>query len=104
VPGVAATARQPRRPESLEQFRAPVSKRPGQAHGQAPGPRPNPGHAQRPAAPAPAARVAASPSPRAIEGRGPTAHAADTGLPDLPGRVVVSGNDRVRRGAAAKRP
>lgn len=87
--GDAPAPRQPRRPESLEHFRAPVTRT-----------------SQRAAAPVPTARVAAAPAKaRAIEGRGPAARADETSPElDLPGRVVVSGTDRVRRGAAAKRP
>jgi hypothetical protein len=61
-------------------------------------PAPSPG---QPAEPAPRPNV--RPAPRAIEGR-PPVHATD--LPDLthmPGAVVLSGRDRERHGAAAKK-
>ena len=57
------------------------------------------------ASPKPSAPAAASkPAPRQIEGRGPARKLTDK--PDLsamPGAVVVSGKDRQRQGAAAKK-
>jgi hypothetical protein len=63
----------------------------------------------RPAQPARAAQPAtpppARPAPRAIEGRGPSRRPADAPvLEHMPGAVVVSGAERRRHGAAAKRP
>lgn len=84
------------------------SKRPA-----APAPAPAPSPAQKPkaakapatASPKPSAPAATSkPAPRQIEGRGPARKLTDK--PDLsamPGAVVVSGKDRQRQGAAAKR-
>lgn len=113
----AAPPRLPKRPEQLEHFRAPVVKR--TASGGAPASAPVAGpQAVRPAAPAarpaqaPAAApapkakapVGPKPAPRAIEGRGPARKLNDQ--PDLsamPGAVVVSGRDRERQGAAAKK-
>lgn len=114
----ATPGRLPKRPEQLEQFRAPVVKRTAAAGGakaSAPstGPqaaRPVAPTAQRApapsAAPAPKAKAPAAPkpAPRAIEGRGPTRKMNDQ--PDLsamPGAVVVSGRERERQGAAAKK-
>lgn len=101
----ATPARLPKRPEQLEQFRAPVGKR--AVAGAAPTGAPR---AARPAAPAAApspkaqAPTTAKPAPRAIEGRGPARKLNDQ--PDLsamPGAVVVSGRERERQGAAAKK-
>lgn len=99
-----ATARRPRRPESLEQFKAPVV---GHGQGQ---PRPR---AARP--PAPPSAVAPRTAARSIEGRGPAARAQTpapahaTPRPPVTSasatdRVVVSGAERARLGAAARRP
>lgn len=125
-----AAPRLPKRPEQLQQFAAPVGKRPAAAkpapapalkaapgpakvapRAQAPAaPQPVPQRAAaKPAAPAPAAtapRAAAAPkpAPKQIEGRGPVRKLTDQ--PDLsamPGAVVVKGNDRLRQGAAAKK-
>lgn len=117
--------RLPKRPEQLEQFRAPVVKRtaaggapsagPKAAKPAVPAARPAPAAAParapaRAPAPAPApapkakAPAAPKPAPRAIEGRGPARKLNDQ--PDLsamPGAVVVSGRDRERQGAAAKK-
>jgi len=65
-----------------------------------------PAATRKPAAPAPQARPsdAAEPQLRAIEGRSPRRPAIQD-APDLsamPGAVVVSGQDRVRQGAAAR--
>jgi hypothetical protein len=55
-------------------------------------------HANAPAAPA-------RPAPRAIEGRGPQPRPSEAPvLASMPGAVVVSGADRKRQGAAARRP
>jgi hypothetical protein len=68
--------------------------------------------AARPAAPAQPARPAAAPPKplaqkpvaKAIEGRSPTRRSEAAVLANMPGAVVVSGSDRKRHGAAAKRP
>jgi hypothetical protein len=137
-----APTRQPRRPEALEHFRAPVVKRrpesqatparPAAANPRAATPTPKapvakPASPKAPApqapapkAPAPkapasapkAARPAAPASapsratPRAIEGRSPSARGQDPAVAaaETQGRIVVSGKDRVRQGAAARRP
>jgi len=111
----AVPARLPKRPEQLEQFRAPVAMRtaaggapasvpvasPQAARPAAPSARPAPAPAPAPKAKTPAV---AKPAPRAIEGRGPARKLNDQ--PDLsamPGAVVVSGRERERQGAAAKK-
>lgn len=129
----APSPRLPKRPEQLQQFAAPVVKRlaaasPAPATRSAapvapkatpaaptakpssPAAKPAPvasaakakanPQAKAPAAPAPGAK----PAPRQIEGRGPVRPLTDK--PDLsamPGAVVVTGKDRQRQGAAAKR-
>lgn len=88
----APAPRQPRRPQTLEQFRAPIVGR-------------VPGAARAPSRPAAApAATAKRTTPRAIEGRGPTPRAAEPAAVEHPGRVVVSGTARQREGAAAKQP
>ncbi len=121
--------RQPRRPDALREFRAPVAKRPGA--GTRPGtavrkappapvsahPRPPaaaakpPAPAQpRPATPAPAKPQPKQPAPpakppaRAIQGRVPARLTDEPDLASMPGAVVVSGDERSRHGAASKRP
>jgi hypothetical protein len=124
----AATAREPRRPDALAHFETPkantarsMGKR---AHGASPQSKPRPpATGKRPAArpakppaapakaapaPAPAARrapaVPPKAAPRSIEGRSPR-RAPITDAPDLttmPGAVVVSGQERVKQGAAAR--
>lgn len=111
----ATPPRLPKRPEQLEQFRAPVGKRvvtgaapTGAPRAARPAAAPaKPAQAPAPsAAPAPKAKAPAAPkpAPRAIEGRGPARKLNDQ--PDLsamPGAVVVSGRERERQGAAAKK-
>lgn len=98
--GAPRKPRFPQRPEALAHFAAPVVKTDAQRN-----------RAERPARaaaapPVPAAPAAASPPPpRQIEGKGPLRQGLDD-TPDLshmPGAVVVSGEDRVRQGAAARR-
>ena len=129
-----AAPRLPKRPEQLQQFAAPVGKRPAAAAPAPAKPAVAPTAAKAPtaarsnpspkaAAPAAAARAAnpatkasaqakapaapatpSKPAPRQIEGRGPVRQLTDK--PDLsamPGAVVVSGKERLRQGAAAKR-
>lgn len=127
-PGQAKAVRQPRRPEALDHFRAPVGKRldpralPKAAAPATPSPGARPESRPRapaPAAPAPAApraaapagraatpppAAAARPAPRAIEGRAPAGPDDGPDLTHLPGAVVLTGNDRQRHGAAARRP
>lgn len=102
-----AVARRPRRPESLEQFRAPVAgqSQPRRAAARPPMPptAPTPRTTSRsiegrvPAARAPeaSARAHATPPARAAQ-RSPAMTPTD--------RVVVSGAERARMGAAARRP
>lgn len=96
----ATPPRLPRRPEQLEQFRAPVAKRTAASAAPSAGPK-----ATKPApAAAPAQASKAKAAPRAIEGRSPARKLNDQ--PDLsamPGAVVVSGRERERQGAAAKK-
>lgn len=103
------TPRQLRRPQTLEQFKAPVVGRTAAPARPAPAAAPARPKAQAPAAPAPAPAPAPTPSarraaPRAIEGRGPTPRAGEPAANvDAAGRVVVSGADRQRLGAATRR-
>lgn len=113
----------PKRPEQLQQFAAPVARR----HASATPPKPvataKPGAVRSKPSPTPKAAAPAAPAPkgtapkatshpaapakpaaRQIEGRGPVRQLTDK--PDLsamPGAVVVSGKERLRQGAAAKR-
>lgn len=88
----ARTPRFPRRPEALAHFAAPIAKSDEQRR-----------KARRPKAPPPP--PAPAPAARRIEGKEPQrpglADAPD--LSRMPGALVVSGKDRVRQGAAARR-
>ena len=102
----------PRRPDGLAHFEAPSVKtnqstqrlkatRHARAKGAPAAAAPAPAATPAPAAPA---KPAAAPAARSIEGRGPR-RAALADSPDLskmPGAVVVSGQDRVKQGAAAR--
>lgn len=125
APANQPAPRLPKRPEQLQQFTAPVAKRAAPAAPTKPAAaakpaavrsKPSPtAKAAAHAAPAPApkgtapkatapAAAPAKPAPRQIEGRGPVRQLTDK--PDLsamPGAVVVSGKERLRQGAAAKR-
>lgn len=104
----------PRRPDGLAHFEAPSVKTnqstqrlKATRHASAKG---TPAAAAAPTAPAAApaptapAKPAAAPAARSIEGRSPRRAAlADTpDLSKMPGAVVVSGQDRVKQGAAAR--
>lgn len=121
--GENAQTRQPRRPDALQEFKAPVVKRmgtgsrpaaarapqkppaPASAHPRPPAPAPKPATpAQpRPAAPQQPAKQPAKPA-REIQGRVPSRLSDEPDLASMPGAVVVSGDERSRKGAAAKRP
>jgi hypothetical protein len=125
APASKPVPRLPKRPEQLQHFTAPVAKRAAPAAPTKPAAaakpaavrsKPSPtAKAAAHAAPAPApkgtaakatapAAAPAKPAPRQIEGRGPVRQLTDK--PDLsamPGAVVVSGKERLRQGAAAKR-
>ncbi|MCC7061836.1 MAG: hypothetical protein IT456_03470 [Planctomycetes bacterium] len=103
----AGTARAASQPAPVPSpARSPVPPpAPAPARAAAKAARPTTAASKRPAPPAaPAPQTAPSPEPRAIEGRSPRRPAmADTpDLSTMPGAVVVSGQERVKQGAAAR--